>query len=91
MRQTRTADAIPLRRRNDTQSQKPPARWAKARCWAMAASPARVRTWRNSVPRCVQPDALACSTRRTFGGSTHLRPGDVVVVWKLDRLSWSLE
>ena len=30
--------------------------------------PPRVRTWRSSVPRCVQPGARACSREKASGG-----------------------
>ena len=35
---------------------KPPRHTPAVQLWGMAAFPARVRTWRSSVPRCVQPD-----------------------------------
>jgi DNA invertase Pin-like site-specific DNA recombinase len=73
-----------------------------ARCSATAASPVMARIFRNSG----RHSAASAGCTRLFeekasGGRwdrpelhrllDHLRPGDVVVVWKLDRLSRSLK
>ena len=71
---------------------KPRSRLPRLPSWATAASPAKVRTW-HGCSRLFEEKASGGRWDRPelHRLLDHLRDGDVVVVWKLDRLSRSLK